>query len=119
MPQAQADLVTKGGGAVPAPISGLALVDTGANNTSICEEVAKRLSLRVVDSVPINTPAGQVVKSKYIGEVEIQGFAKGNLWTMTGAELAAQGIIALIGTDVLCYCLLVYHGPAGTFTISV
>ena len=36
-----------------------------------------------------------------------------------GAALASQGIIALIGRDVLMQCTLHYNGPLGSFTLSI
>ena len=36
-----------------------------------------------------------------------------------GAKLAPQGLIALIGRDVLMNCVLVYNGIDGSFSISL
>jgi len=36
-----------------------------------------------------------------------------------GANLAAQGLLILIGRDVLAMCNLFYNGPAGQFTLSL
>lgn len=36
-----------------------------------------------------------------------------------GASLAAQGLLVLIGRDVLSRCLLFYNGPTGQFTLSL
>jgi len=36
-----------------------------------------------------------------------------------GAALKAQGIVALIGRDVLQHCTLYYNGPAGQITLSI
>ncbi|HYL73943.1 MAG TPA: hypothetical protein VEU96_07035, partial [Bryobacteraceae bacterium] len=37
---------------------------------------------------------------------------------VAGAQLAIQGIQALVGRDILKSCLLVYDGQAGTFTLA-
>ncbi len=39
--------------------------------------------------------------------------------SVVGSQLSAQGIVALIGRDVLQHFLLVYNGPAGMFSLSV
>jgi hypothetical protein len=36
-----------------------------------------------------------------------------------GAPLAAQGLIALIGRDVLVHTVFIYNGGQGEFTICV
>jgi hypothetical protein len=36
-----------------------------------------------------------------------------------GAPLAAQGLLVLIGRDLLQHCVLVYNGPAGGFTLTI
>ena len=36
-----------------------------------------------------------------------------------GAALVAQGLLVLIGRDVLQNCNLFYNGPAGQFTLSL
>ena len=36
-----------------------------------------------------------------------------------GANLAVQGLLALIGRDVLAVCNLFYNGPSGQFTLSL
>ena len=36
-----------------------------------------------------------------------------------GANLAIQGLIALIGRDLLAQCVLVYNGLDGSFSLSI
>jgi hypothetical protein len=36
-----------------------------------------------------------------------------------GAALSAQGLLALIGRDVLQSCILVYNGTTGAFSLAV
>lgn len=118
VPPSQAAQISASGGAIPAPVSGIALIDTGASVTCIDNDLALSLGLRAVGSVSVNTPSGVgIAQTQYLGEVTLPGSA-GNLWTLTGAVLAPQGIIALIGTDVLANCVLVYNGSAGAFTLA-
>jgi len=39
-------------------------------------------------------------------------------WSMIGCDLASQGIIALIGRDVLSGCVLIFNGPGRYFTLT-
>ena len=36
-----------------------------------------------------------------------------------GASLASQGLIVLIGRDMLANCVLVYNGPDSSFSLSL
>lgn len=38
---------------------------------------------------------------------------------VAGSALQSQGIVALLGRDVLANFILVYNGPAGTFSLAV
>lgn len=116
VPQAQANAIQAAGGAVPQPVAGLALLDTGANNTAIDDGVAQSLGLRAISSVQVNTPSGAAVQAQYLVETNL-GAGQG-LWRMTGSILAPQGLVALIGTDILSSCVFVYDGVNGSFTLS-
>jgi hypothetical protein len=39
--------------------------------------------------------------------------------SLIGSVLAAQGIVGLLGRDVLSHFLLVYNGPAGMFSLAL
>jgi len=56
----------------------------------------------------------------YAGKIEILGISISvNVLKAYGSNLQAQGLIALIGRDVLNKCVLVYNGPDGSFSLSV
>jgi hypothetical protein len=55
---------------------------------------------------------------RFLRRAEIGGSVS-ELWEMTGASLASGGILALIGTDFLMKCLLVYDGPGGRFSLAL
>jgi predicted aspartyl protease len=120
MPLAQRELVISEGGTPPNSITGLGLVDTGASATCIDEQVARDLGLRSVGSVRIGTPDGVSDHLQYLVEAQnLGGVAdQGVLWTVTSASLAQQNLVALIGTDILRYCVFNYNGRTGQFSIS-
>jgi predicted aspartyl protease len=109
------------GQAVPNPISGMGLIDTGASTTCIDEAMAQSMKLPVIDVVQMmsashaSSPANVYpIQLQLVGtpiRIEVQ--------RALGAELKAQGIIALIGRDFLSNCTLFYNGVAGGLTLSM
>jgi len=51
--------------------------------------------------------------------IDIPGVVNLNSPRTMGAALAAQGLLALIGRDVLARCILFYNGPLGQITLSL
>ena len=109
------------GQAVPNPVSGMGLLDTGASTTCIDDSVAQSMGLPVIDVVQMmsashaSSPANVYpIQLQLIGtpiRVEVQ--------RALGAELKGQGIIALIGRDFLANCTLFYNGAIGGLTLSI
>lgn len=106
---------------IPSPISGNALIDTGATHTSIDDAIAQQAGLAVTGTATMSsaTHAHQTVNT-YAGIIDFVGMAG----TVTcnraqGVNLQTHGIIALLGRDVLEHCLLVYNGQDGSFSLSV
>lgn len=107
------------GKAVPTPKTGLALIDTGASNTCIDDEAAKELGLPVIDVAIMQSASHEKVQCNIypvLINTQIVGL---NSPRTIGAALAAQGLLVLIGRDVLQRCNLFYNGPVGQFTLSV
>ncbi len=109
------------GVAVPAPMSGTALIDTGASLTCIDDVAAQRLGLSVIDVVSIASAShASTQQNVYATLIEITGTAISiNADRAIGAALHAQGLIALIGRDVLMMTTIFYNGVTGEFTLSV
>src|SRR5437762_1583992 len=101
--QAIAEQLLQQGQPVPQPISGIALVDTGASATCIDQQVAEQLQLPVVDVVPMSSAShASTMCNVYPAQIEIVGSPITlNASRAIGAALAAQGYVALIGRDVL------------------
>jgi predicted aspartyl protease len=108
------------GKTLPTPISGLALIDTGATGTCIDDEAAQKLGLPVIDVAQMAsaTHANQECKV-YPVQIDIQGALTLSSPRTIGAALAPQGLLILIGRDVLRNCNLFYNGPIGQFTLSM
>ena len=54
----------------------------------------------------------------FAGHIQVQGVGTINAVRAVGANLKPQGIIALIGRDILKQLVLVYNGTDGSFSLS-
>ena len=119
--QAIAQQVLQQGGELPPPVAGLALIDTGATTTCIDEEAAQVLKLPAIDVVTVASAShASSERNVYPISIEVVGLPiVVNAPRSIGAELKAQGLLLLIGRDVVQSCVLVYNGPAGLFTLTL
>jgi predicted aspartyl protease len=119
--QAMAAPLLQQGKSVPQPVSGIGLIDSGASHTCIDDAAAVQLGLPVRDVVTVASASHAATRQNvYPAQIEIVGLpiaiaAKNAI----GAPLAAQGLLALIGRDVLQHCTLFYNGPSGSITLSL
>jgi len=118
--QVAAELVKQGKPVQP-PVAGFALIDTGAYMTCVDEDAAKQLQLPVVDVVNMSSAShASHPANVYPIRIGIAGFPIPiNAPRAIGAALKAQGLIALIGRDVLAHGTLFYNGMAGEITLSI
>ena len=109
------------GGTIPQPVSGFALIDTGASNTCVDRDAAERAGLAIVDSGPMTSATHEAeIVPIYAGKLDIAGLPNNVITHRAyGANLASQGLIALIGRDALKSCVLIYNGPDGSFSLSL
>jgi predicted aspartyl protease len=107
------------GKTLPAPKSGIALIDTGASNTCIDEQAAKDLGLPVIDVANMQSASHEKHPCNIYPVQIITPIVTLNAPRAMGAALASQGLLVLIGRDVLQNCTLFYNGPTGQFTLSL
>lgn len=104
----------------PEPVAGLALIDTGASTTCVDDDAAVSLKLPVVDVVTIASAShASTNQNVYPLSFQIQGLPMtvDSLRTV-GAPLRAQGLLALLGRDLLQHFTLFYNGAAGQITLA-
>lgn len=120
MPQALASLLTQQQKPVPNPISGVALLDTGASISAVDATVIQSLGVSPVGVTTLHTPSGTSQQNQYPVRFEFPGSNLPAIETQRaiGSLLQQQGIIALIGRDVLASFVFVYNGPGGFITLA-
>ena len=106
---------------LPKPVSGIALIDTGATSTCIDDAVAVQLQLPVVNVVNVASAShASTAQNVYPIQIEVVGLPISiEASNAIGAALAPQGLLALIGRDVLQHCTLFYNGITGEITLSI
>lgn len=115
-----ADQLMQQGSPVPAPVPGQALIDTGASVTCIDDATAQRLQLPVIDVVNMTSASHSSTQQNiYPVLIEVAGGLRINVPRAMGANLAPQGLVALIGRDFLQHCTLFYNGVTGLITLAL
>ncbi len=119
--QSIAEQLVQQGKTLPEPVSGLALIDTGASTTCIDDEAAKKLELPIINVVNMASATdASSSRNVYPVLIEIVGTPiKVNANGAIGANLSAQGLVVLIGRDVLLGFTLFYNGIMGQITLSL
>ncbi len=112
------------GVAIPAPISGHALVDTGAFATAVDESVFGTLGIPHIDEVATGSAHGPSMSKVYPANVAFPAMNVADLpmERVVGCNLKwktrdDKEIIMLMGRDLLKYFLLVYNGPGSDVTL--
>ena len=111
--------------AVPAPISGYALIDTGASISGIHQAILDQLSLLPIDSIPMQTPAGQGRAFVYPTKVSFPSIQVSDypMSRVVGSQLGwttsqNHRVIMLLGRDLLIHFLMVYNGKFNAVTLA-
>lgn len=79
----------------------LAQWDTGATNTCISEEIAKKYNLKPVSYAQSKTPSGKLTSPIYFIDIVLNNEVVFTNWTVMGSKIGEQGIDILIGMDVI------------------
>jgi hypothetical protein len=118
------EAIIKAGQVVPPFEIARALIDTGASGTCVDPAILGPLGLTPTGSISIHTPttAGMPISCDQFDVALGIDHPKNPMVLLTvpviSTALAAQGIQALIGRDVLQNCLLIYDGAAGNLTLA-
>jgi len=108
--------------AAPVPAKLLdALIDTGASDSCIDEDMAAALKLPLVDQIDTSGVGGVHKLNVYLGYIRIVSLNYLQYGRFTGAKLQAGGQPhrALLGRTLLQGMILVYDGRDGTVRLAV
>ena len=125
IPQALADLYARQQIPLPSPITGIALVDTGATRSCVHGLIMRNLGVNPIGVVTSGTAAGPVPHNLFPAHFTFPAagidvnFSSVVGVDLTGQIINGQQLIALIGRDVLSLGIFVYNGPMGTFSFAM
>ena len=120
VPSALAKQLAATGARVPTPVTGTALIDTGATRSAIDRTVVTRLGLNPVGLVTLGTAAGPIPQALYPVRLIIQQMNfPAEFESVTGCDLSGTDLIMLIGRDVLRVSMSVYDGNSGQYSLAI
>lgn len=98
-----------------------ALVDTGAQETSIDADLALALNLPVTGRQRVAGVHGSREVTMYRAQIYVPSLHWVIAGQFAGVELASEGMpfYALIGRHFLRHARLTYDGPTGSVTLSI
>src|SRR5712691_12766329 len=124
IPQALANLYARQQIPLPSPITGIALIDTGATRSCVHVPIMRQLGVNPIGVVTSGTAAGPVPHNLFPAHFTFPAagidldFAAVVGVDLSGQTINGQQLIALIGRDVLSSGIFVYNGPLGAFTFA-
>ena len=108
------------------PVTGMAIIDTGATVTCIDNGYAEKAGLAVVDQGHISSATHVNEQTNiYACAIEVVGGGVFKTSKAMGVNLAGQDLapdrpmVALIGRDALQQCVMIYDGIKGRVTLSI
>ena len=102
----------------PLPISVLAMVDTGASLSAICNDIPPRLGLQPFNQVLVSTPTTPELCPQYLTQMIFPNNVVIPNIPVVGMSLQSLSVKCLIGRDVLSKGVLIYNGYMNSFTLS-
>ena len=105
---------------IPASARVKALIDTGASNCSVQEDIPQKLGLQPYDKILISTPSGNAECYRYFMRMLIPThniIYEGMFTAVPG--LIIQNIQCLIGRDLLSFSEFTYRGKQRQFTLTL
>lgn len=119
-----AEALRKRGKPAAVPTTCLALLDTGASSSALDYRLVASLGLMFHGSVTVHTPStgpNVVVRNTYDACFVFDESGPDPLVATVAVietDFTGQGMLALIGRDILDLCTFVYDGRGGTFRLE-
>lgn len=124
IPEALANYYQQKGIAIPQPVTGYALIDTGCTLTSVDDQTVQSLGLKPVGTASVGTAGGQSSINRYPAHVKFPGtnieidYNSVMSAKLDGQQFKGTPIIALVGRDILSACIFIYNGITGMYTFA-
>jgi hypothetical protein len=119
IPEALAKLLAEAGKPAPTPVSGMALIETGATSSVVDAAVVAALGVNPVGTARVGTAGGPATQPVYPIHIQLQGIGLTiSFGRVTGAPLREMGLVALLGRDMLSRMILYYDGPNSEYTLA-
>jgi hypothetical protein len=112
----------KSGQEMPPPIIVKALIDTGASNCSVQEDIPRKLGLQPVGTTGVLTPSTKGTPHlcyTYFMRMLIPSHNIIYEGIFTAVQLDGQNISCLIGRDLLAFSIFIYQGTLKQFTFTL
>lgn len=109
---------------IPPPVSGIALIDTGATRSCAEQGIMTQLGVNPIGRVRLGTARGRSMHYLYPAKFRFPQIRfEVEYSSVVGVDLRGQGvgnqpIIALIGRDLLSRCVFIYHGTQGSYSLA-
>ena len=124
LPQPLIDYFSRQNQPVPAPLTGSALIDTGASKTCVDETILTRLGINATGLISLGTAGGRTQRTLHPVKLAFPEFGfvveTGSVVSVDLGGQIAVGLplIALVGRDILRYGHFFYAGSGAFFTLS-
>ena len=127
VPSALAAQLQHAGQALPTPVAGFALIDTGASVSCVDAAVIQQLGVQPVGTAQVGTAGGPQSQAIYPARLVFPGtnIPPVDFNHLIGSNLSGQivaghqgPLIVLLGRDILQHFVVIYNGPAGSFTLT-
>src|SRR3990172_11027351 len=112
LPNVLVSSIEKEGKVIRTPVTGHALIDTGASISAVDQDIIQSFGINPIGSSQVHTPSGNSIQFLYSLQFSFPGtpLPKIDFGAVLGSILRPQGIIALFGRDILSMFVLVYNG---------
>lgn len=108
------------GGNLPEPVAGFAMIDTGATRTCFDEASARKAGFPITGIAPMTSATHANHEVPVFSGRIVMGSFNIDVVGGLGANLAAfDGLVALIGRDLLKDALFTYNGPGGSIALAI
>lgn len=124
VPLALAQYLSKQNTPLPAPSTGMALIDTGASRSCVDLSVISALGVQSVGQQTLRTAGGEITAPLFPAQFQFPTIGLTiDFGSVVGVDLRGQtaanfNIIVLIGRDLLSRGLFIYNGADAGFSLA-